>query len=133
MGIWQKKLGNFEAYPHPSLPKLNLRRDDTPCVLRHLTDYCIFVPKCLKIGNAVVQLDALEHVARQMSPLEIKLEQRDPSRSGKRRPRLQSEVLDVQVLQSRALSGQCDDVRARQKGLSAGPMVMYKTRILGQC
>ena len=76
-----------------------------------------------------MQLDALEHVAREMRPLQVQLEERGPApRLGRgrgaaeRRPRLQSQVFDVQVLQSRALRGERRDVRARQKGLSPRPV-----------
>ena len=69
-----------------------------------------------------MQLDALEHVAREVRPLEVQLDERGPARGGERRPRLQSQVLGVQVPQARALRGERDDVRARQEGLPARPV-----------
>ena len=79
------------------------------------------LPKGLEFGKAVIELDALEHVAGEVRPLQVQLEERGPARGRERRPRLESEVLDVEVPQGRALRRQGHHVRAGEQGLSPGP------------
>ena len=75
----------------------------------------------MEFGKAVIELDALEHVAGEVRPLQVQLEERGPARGGERGPRLEPEVLDVEVPQRRALRGQRHHVRAGEEGLPPGP------------